>query len=87
LSVPPPYGAVGRNTFRAPGLLTADIALTKNFSFGNRQRFQFRTEVFNLFNRANYGIPVRILESPAFGRSLSTIVPARTIQFSGKYRF
>ncbi|HYX71626.1 MAG TPA: Plug domain-containing protein [Nitrososphaera sp.] len=80
-------GAVGRNTFRAPSMFTVDLALTRDFSFGNYGRFQFRTEIFNLFNRANYGIPVRILESPAFGSSISTIVPARTVQFSGKYRF
>jgi hypothetical protein len=80
-------GAVGRNTFRAPNIFTVDLALIRNFGLGDYGRFQFRTEIFNLFNRANYGIPIRILESPAFGNSINTTVPARTIQFSGKYQF
>jgi hypothetical protein len=80
-------GAVGRNTFRAPSLFTFDVSLTKTLSLWGNSQMLLRTEVFNLFNRANYGIPVRILESPAFGRSVSTLVPSRTIQFAVKYQF
>ena len=80
-------GVVGRNTFRAPGVLTVDLAFTKTFSFSVHDRFQLRAEVFNLFNRANYGIPGRILESPSFGISTNTVVPARVIQFSARFRY
>jgi hypothetical protein len=44
-------------------------------------------EFFNLFNWANYGIPVRILESPGFGASMTTRTPPRTIQLVGKFQF
>ena len=50
-------------------------------------RLVLRSEAFNLFNRANYGIPVRLLESPSFGRSIDTVTPNRRIQFGAKLVF
>jgi len=80
-------GAIGRNTFRAPGQFNSDLSLTKFFNFNERFRLNARTEIFNVFNNANFGIPVRILESPAFGRSTYTTTPPRTIQFAIKFLF
>jgi hypothetical protein len=80
-------GAVGRNTFRAPGLFSFDLSVTKFFNFNDRVRLHARTEIFNLFNRTNFGIPVRILESPAFGRSTYTTTPPRTIQLVVRLHF
>jgi hypothetical protein len=40
-----------------------------------------------LTNRANFGVPVRYLEAPAFGRATRTITPGRRVQFSLKYEF
>jgi len=48
---------VGRDSLRAPGLLTVDFAVSKNVNFGNGSYLQFRAEVFNLFDRVNYGPP------------------------------
>ena len=48
---------VGRDTLRAPGLLTVDLSLSKNVSLGKGPYLQLRAEVFNLFNRVNYGPP------------------------------
>jgi outer membrane receptor protein involved in Fe transport len=48
---------VGRDSLRAPGLLSVDMALSKNVSLGNGPYLQLRVEVFNLFNRVNYGAP------------------------------
>jgi hypothetical protein len=80
-------GAVGRNTFRAPSQFEIDLALTKFFNFNDRVRLSARAEIFNLLNRANFGIPVRILESPAFGKSTYTTTPPRTTQFAVKLSF
>jgi hypothetical protein len=80
-------GALGRNTFRAPGALTLDLSLMKTFALAERHQISIRAEAFNVFNRANFGIPVRILESPGFGTSVSTTTPARIIQFALKYSF
>lgn len=80
-------GSVGRNTFRAPGQFTFDLSITKFLNFNDRYRLQARTEIFNLFNRINFGIPVRILESPGFGRSTYTTTPPRTVQIAVKLLF
>jgi len=80
-------GSVGRNTFRAPGLLNFDVSVRKYFIRKEQYRIDFRTEIFNLFNRAHFGLPVRLLESPAFGSSVRTIIPARTIQFAARVSF
>jgi hypothetical protein len=80
-------GAVGRNTFRAPSQFDVDLAIIKFFNFNDRVRLSARTEIFNLLNRANFGIPVRILESPAFGKSTYTTTTPRTIQLAVKLSF
>ncbi len=83
-----------RNAFRAQGIATVDLALNKNFKFSEAQRLEFRTEVFNLFNRTHFGIPVHQLFFGGFtDRPLDekiyvdTTVPARTIQFGLRYSF
>ncbi len=55
-----PEGFVGnlaRNTLRAPGIATADLGLQKNIPFTEALGLQFRWEVFNLLNRANFKFP------------------------------
>ncbi|HLL70383.1 MAG TPA: carboxypeptidase-like regulatory domain-containing protein [Pyrinomonadaceae bacterium] len=80
-------GRVGRNTFRAGNLVELDLALIKNFKLGETQSIVLRMDAFNFINRANYGIPVRFLEAPAFGQSVNTVTPGRRIQFALKYNF
>lgn len=80
-------GAVGRNTFRAPKTLTFDLSVTKPVRLSENSKVLVRLEIFNVFNRANYGVPVRILESPGFGNSVSTTAPARMVQLVLKYSF
>jgi hypothetical protein len=80
-------GALGRNTFRAPGIEALDCALVKSFTFRERHKMIIRSEFFNALNRPNFGIPVRILEEPGFGGSFNTTVPARTVQVAVKYSF
>jgi hypothetical protein len=87
LASPGQDGRVGRNTFRADGLALVDLAVIKQFKFGAQQRLGLRAEFFNLFNHANFGIPVRLLEAPGFGLATRTVTPARRIQFALKYEF
>src|SRR4029450_13022245 len=49
------FGNVGRNTVTSPGLATVDLSVFKNVPIGT-SRLQFRLEMFNLFNRADFGI-------------------------------
>ena len=80
-------GRIGRNTFRAGNLWTTDLAIVKTISFSERYKLLFRTEILNLFNRANFGIPVRFLEAPGFGQATDTVTPGRRIQFALKFNF
>jgi hypothetical protein len=80
-------GSVPRNSFRAGNLWLTNAAITKSIRFSESTKLILRTDVFNLFNRANYGIPVRILEAPGFGRATETVTPARRIQFGLKLAF
>ena len=80
-------GAVGRNTFSAAAFVNLDVAFSKAFRFGDRHTAVARVEVFNAFNRAHFGIPVRVLEAPGFGASSTTLRPARVVQFALRYSF
>ncbi|HZI87656.1 MAG TPA: TonB-dependent receptor [Pyrinomonadaceae bacterium] len=80
-------GSVERNSFRAGNVLDLNLSLIKNISITGRQTLILRMDVFNFINRANFGIPVRQLEAPGFGRAVSTVTPARRIQFALKYSF
>ena len=64
---------VGRDSLRAPGLLTVDLALSKNVSLGKGPYLQLRAEVFNLFNRVNYAPPnsAIFIATPDGGASLN----------------
>src|SRR4029453_10148918 len=74
-------GQIGRNSFRAGNVLELDLTVIKPFSIGSSP-LSFRPDIFNFINRANYGIPVRLLEAPGFGRAFSTVTPGRRVQFS-----
>jgi len=80
-------GSVGRNTFRAGNVLDLNMAVIKKFAFSEQRSVMFRMDIFNFINRANYGIPIRFLEAPGFGRAVDTVTPGRRIQFALKFNF
>jgi Carboxypeptidase regulatory-like domain len=80
-------GSVPRNSFRAGNIWTTNSAVTKTISFSEDVKMIFRMEIFNVFNRANFGIPVRFLEFPGFGQATDTVTPGRRIQFAVKLDF
>jgi Carboxypeptidase regulatory-like domain len=61
-------GTLGYNALRGFGLAQLDLALRRQFSFGERFQLQFRAEAFNVFNHANFGNPNAILSSNLFGQ-------------------
>jgi hypothetical protein len=80
-------GSVGRNTFRAGNFIDVNLALLKNLKLIEQQRLVLRVDFFNFINRANFGLPVRFLEAPAFGQATNTVTPGRRVQFGLKYFF
>lgn len=80
-------GAVGRNAFRTRTVMNLDLAVSKFFTLTETSNLEVRTEIFNVMNRVNFGIPVRFLEAPGFGNSTYTVTPARQIQFAARLSF
>jgi hypothetical protein len=82
------FGTTPRNFLRGPGYTNVDFGLFKDFpGLRGSHKIQFRTEVFNLFNRQNLGNPDANLSSPNFGRITNTVGDPRVIQLALKYVF
>jgi hypothetical protein len=80
-------GRISRNSFRAANLMVMDAAISRTFNVHETTPVEIRLEAFNLFNRTQLGVPVRILESPGFGRAFDTQVPARSLRVGIKVSF
>ena len=81
-----PFGTLGRNALRSPGLAQLDLSINKNFRFNERITAQFRSEFFNILNHTNFGLPNTTATDAAFG-TIRTIYPPRQIQFALKVLF
>jgi len=56
-AMPTRLGEIGnlpRNPIRRPSTFNTDLALFKNFRFGERRQIQLRWETYNVFNHTNY---------------------------------
>jgi hypothetical protein len=47
---------MGRNIFRGPRFTNLDFSLSKVWKLNERFRLQFRGEVFNILNHANFDV-------------------------------
>jgi hypothetical protein len=89
-------GNLGRNTLISPGVANVDFTLakeTKLAMLGENGSVQFRWEMFNLFNRPNFGSPGLTLfdrtgavQSGA-GRIENTRTNSRQMQFALRFAF
>jgi hypothetical protein len=95
-SVPTPYtyGTESRvdSVLRAQGINNFDFALFKTTTFGpeNKLGLQFRTEVFNLFNKPQFGPPATTCCQPDqsnFGVVSSQANEPRLLQFALRFLF
>ncbi len=57
IPLPGTFGDLPRNALRGPNFRQVDFILNKRFPITETVRLEFRTEVFNLFNRANFALP------------------------------
>jgi len=98
-------GNVGRNRIRGPDFRNLDFSIVKNTDvkwLGEAGKVEFRTEIFNVLNHANYALPGRLVfngalasapgntsENPSStaGQILSTVGTSRQIQFALKVLF
>jgi hypothetical protein len=84
------YGNLGRDTLIGPGLGTWDFSAVKDTSIRERLTVQFRAEIFNLLNRANFNTPNLIVFTPSglsgtAGAITSTSTTSRQVQFALKF--
>jgi len=82
------FGTSGRNNIIGPGIDNFDFSLMKNFPITEHKRLEFRAELFNIFNHANFlgpGIDTTFAD-PTFGVE-SRARDGREIQFGLKFMF
>lgn len=85
------FGNAGRNILDGPAQHFVNVALLKNFRFEGGKNFQFRYEMFNIMNHANFQLPDR--EFNALGGGLITGVNdrgrggPRVMQVAVKFEF
>jgi outer membrane receptor protein involved in Fe transport len=79
-------GNAARNTAYGPGFFNTDFNLSKGFSITERQSFDIRWEVFNLFNTVNFQNPQTTYGNTNFGWITGAREP-RIMQMAIRYRF
>ncbi len=80
------FGTAGRNILIGPGVSLWDFSLQKNFRVREGQQLQFRFDLFNLLNHANYNTPVAIPNAANFG-AIATAQDSRQMQLGLRYSF
>jgi hypothetical protein len=87
-------GDLNRNYYRGPGINNWDVVLQKTTQISEHLSLEFRTEVYNLFNRVQFGQPGNLTSDPGtFGQSTSEVrradetSGARQIQIGVRLRF
>jgi carboxypeptidase family protein/TonB-dependent receptor-like protein len=86
-------GSLGRLTVTMPGTSNVDFTIVKTTSLTEQKKLQFRAEFFNLFNHANFGLPILTLFNSSRGRSgnagrpVDTNIANRQLQLGMKLIF
>ena len=87
------FGSLGRNVVIGPGFNNTDFSVIKRTKLTETQLIEFRWEVFDAFNHANFGQPGRVVGTSNFGQITNTRFPtgdsgsSRQMQFALKYKF
>jgi carboxypeptidase family protein/TonB-dependent receptor-like protein len=80
------FGNASRNLLRGPKFVSTDLSMMKNVPLGGTVRFQIRAEIFNAFNRVNFGNPGGSFGAASFGR-ISSAGSMRQVQLGGRLIF
>ncbi len=91
---PGTWGNAPRNLLRAPGAWQVDAGVSKRLLLTEKLQLQFRTDIFNIFNHPQYGLPNSDVSAEGFGQIASTINigpvgtgTARQLQFALRLAF
>jgi hypothetical protein len=80
-------GSLGRNVLRGDSQKRFDLAISKKTNITERYSVEVRSEIFNLFNNVNLGLPVNDLADSSVGNIENTIGGPRVVQFGFKFVF
>ncbi len=81
-------GNASRDSVLGPGFNTTDMSLFKTLALNEHDKFEFRFEVFNIFNEAHFSQPSGTIGSATFGQITSTIGnDSRVVQMAVKLAF
>jgi hypothetical protein len=80
------FGNAARGILEGPGKFNVDLGIHRNFSIGERYKLSFRWEMFNAFNRANFGDPA-VATGVGQSGQISSAAPARIMQLALKVTF
>ena len=61
IPAPGTFGNLPRNTLKGPNFQQFDLILNKRFPIREKMNVEFRTEIFNIFNHANFANPASTL--------------------------
>ena len=86
MPAPGTYGNLPRNFLKGPTFHQFDLTLQKRFRFTETMNLEFRSEIYNLFNRANFANPVATLPS-LLGTSATSVQPGTpyTVSNAGSF--
>lgn len=80
------FGSAPRNGVIGPGYSNLDVVLAKTWTVAASRQLEFRWEVFNAVNTANFDLPNRIFGTANFGRIFSA-KSAREMQLGVRLSF
>ena len=83
------FGNLGR-TFtgvRTAGIANYDFSAFKSVEIKERFKLEFRTELFNVFNRVQFGPPGQVKGNAQFGVVSSQLNPPRLVQFALRLKY
>jgi hypothetical protein len=81
------FGNAGRNILRGPGWITFDMSLQRRIDISSRVNATLRWDIFNMFNRANFGNPDRNITSATAGVISTLAGDPRVMQLSVRVGF
>jgi hypothetical protein len=76
-------GSASRNPVRGPSYRNIDLVVMRRVPVHDGTSLEFRAEVFNLFNIANFGAPAAVLGAANFG-TITTALDPRVVQLAMK---
>lgn len=77
------FGSAARNILRGPRLSDWDFSLVRHFRLTESKSLEFRAEIFNICNHANFATPERDTASSSFGQIFNTVQPLAGIASGG----